>query len=727
LRALAPRDVLLSMGLLLAGAVLGYGFLCRSGMTPYSPHSDFIAEHVGTKQLQFDSLRVGGLPLWRGDKLSGYDALISPVSQFTYPLDVLFFFRPPLAAVGPTYWLHFLAAGIVYWLAAAALGLGFWPRLFVGTCGMFSVKLILAVYAGWLPNIPGVVFFPLLLAAVYSMVERPGLGTALRLTLAGAMCLHCGIFQLPYYAALFAGVYLATVSFFRVRDGHGREAAAACGWTALSAALALGLSAYLILPLAAEAPLLSRSRSTYDFFLSGHSIRWGQLETFVAPESLGTALDGSYPGDELWEDEGYFGIAALALAVFGAVWGRRRREARLLAGGFTLAVALSMDSPVLRALFDHAPAFGLFRIPSRFLFLASFFGAALAGVGLEEILERARPRPELRRKAALLAGLLVAFSAAEGAFYARRYLRMAPAAAVVPETDYEKFFAADHDVYRVAALGRATINSGWAALKGLQLIGGNDSFHYRAYREYFELLQGRDSRSPEGPWFDLAGAARGDMLDALNVKYVVAPGPLGFDDARWRLAAQFKNQPSFALYRGMRRVDLWIYANDSYFPRAFWAGEVSAVPSCDEGSAAAVSRADLRRTAVVCGRGDPLPSGRAFPGDAVRIERSSPGRLALSVVSREARYLVVSESWHPGWKARVDGLPAPVYRTDVALLGLSVPAGAHRVELDFAPPLWNLARAISAFAALVLLAAAWVWAAKPGLRGNVDRDDLRPK
>ena len=722
------------MGILLAAALLGCGFLWRGGMTPYSPHSDFLSEHVGAKQLLFDSIRRGGgLPLWRNDKLSGYDALISPVSQFTYPLDALFFVLPPLAAVGPTYWLHFLAAGVFLWLAAAALGLGFWPRLFVGICGMFSFKLILAVYAGWLPNIPGIVCFPALLAAVFHLARRPGLGASLLLAAAGALCLHCGIFQLPFYAALFASAYLAGIVFSLARSGRRREAAAACGWAALGAALALGMSAYLILPLAAEAPLLSRGRVSYEFFLSGHALRPAQLETFVLPEAGGTPLNGTYPGDELWEDEAYFGIVALVLAAIGVAWGRRRRGTLFLAGGFAAAVALSADSPVLRALFDHLPGFGLFRIPSRLLFLASFFGIALAGVGLEEILERARTRPELGRKAALLGVALVVLSAAEGAFYARRYLRMVPAAEAVPATEYERFFAADKDLYRVATVGRGAVTYGWAASKGLQLVTGNDSFSYRSYHEFFEVLQwGRVVHPFAGPWFDLARvsreskpgrlSAREDMLDALNVKYLVSAEPLSFDAGRWPLAAHFDDQPSFVLYRGMRRESLWIYRNVSFRPRASWAGEVEAVSSDDADVVAALQRIDLRKAAAVCSRGDALPSGRPAPGDSVFVEAWAPGRLALAAKSREARYLVVSETWHPGWRARVDGRAVPLYRTDGALLGLAVPAGTHRVDLEFAPPLWGLARGISAAGALLFLGlAGWRGSAKvrrDGKRSN---------
>ncbi|HXT01692.1 MAG TPA: DUF6541 family protein [Elusimicrobiota bacterium] len=718
-KPLSPRAVAASMGLLLAAALLGYGFLLRPGATPFSPHSDFLSEHLGAKQVLFDSIRGGrGLPLWRSDKLSGYEALTSPVSQYTYPLDAPFFFLPPLAAVGPAYWLHFLAAGVFYWLAAAALGLGFWPRLYAGLCGLFGLKLILAVYAGWLPNIPGIVCFPALLAAVFRLERSPGLGSSLLLALAGALCLHCGIYQLPFYAALFASAWLAAGVVSRRR-----EAAAACGWAALSAVLALGLSAYLIVPLAAEAPLLSRGKISYGFFLSGHALRPAQLETFVLPESRGTPLDGTYPGDELWEDEAYFGALALLLAAAGLVWGRRRRGTLLLAGGFAASVALSADTPLLRALFERFPGFALFRIPSRFLFLAAFFGVALAGIGLEELLERVEARRGGRRRAALLGAALALLAAAEGAWYARRYLRMTPSAQAVPPTDYERFFAADKDLYRTATVGRSAITYGWAASKGLQLVTGNDSFSYRSYHQYFEILQWGEVVHPfAGPWFDLDGVSRRtaparllvrwDMLDALDVKYVASPEPLALEDGRWRLAARLKDQPSFVLYRGMRREDLWIYRNDSYRRRAFWGGATIPVACDDADVVAGLRRTDLRAASIVCGGGPSLPPGTGAASDAVAIERWAPGRLALSATARAGRFLVISESWHPGWRARIDGRPAAVYRTDGALLGLAVPPGTHRVDLEFAPPLWGPARLISAASALIFLGLAGWWAAR---------------
>jgi hypothetical protein len=41
---------------------------------------------------------------------------------------------------------------------------------------------------------------------------------------------------------------------------------------------------------------------------------------------------------------------------------------------------------------------------------------------------------------------------------------------------------------------------------------------------------------------------------------------------------------------------------------------------------------------------------------------------------------VLSENSYPGWRARIDGVDVPIYRTDVTLQGIVVPPGIHRVE-----------------------------------------------
>ena len=46
-------------------------------------------------------------------------------------------------------------------------------------------------------------------------------------------------------------------------------------------------------------------------------------------------------------------------------------------------------------------------------------------------------------------------------------------------------------------------------------------------------------------------------------------------------------------------------------------------------------------------------------------------------------WLVVSQSYHPDWRAYVDGAPANIARVNLGLTGVLVPAGAHAVSMRY--------------------------------------------
>jgi len=696
---LMNKDFWKSMALILFLTVAGYGFLWEPGKTPYSPHSDFIAEHVSTKQVLYDSIHQGqGIPFWRNDQFSGYAGLINPISQFTYPLHFLFYLMPPLAAVGGTFFLHFLVSALAYYAVGASMGLGFWPRLMMAAAGLFSFKLIVAVYAGWLPNIPVIVCLPLLFAAVFYLVRKPSLASSLILAAAGGLCLHTGHLQLLYYAFWFLLAWLLIHVVRQVRTKNTGALGPLGLYLTIGAVLAVGFSAYLLWPLAAEATLISRSQTDYLFFLGGHSIEPRHLLTFFFPEVLGTPLDGSYQRRELWEDAAYFGLIPLLLAVVGTVLGWRRADTKYLAVSFATTVLLSMDSPVIHLIYDYLPGFKLFRIPGRFLFLNTFFGIALAGIGLEALMERLKRKIAGFKLAPLLSVMIITLISFEGISYAWRYLTMVPHETAVPHTAYQRYLSQDRSLFRVAPLFRPTVSYGWAAPMGLQMVTGYDSFNYRHYNAYFDLLRwGKIERTTARVWNDLNPnpgpslfrlTARTDMLDALNVKYLLSPTPLELPGGHFELTEVFRDQPAFVFYRGAMRTDIYLYRNRHFLPRAFWTDRVIRADG-EEALISQMQQHDLSSVAVVDGEIKDLTNPGRKGSDGVEISEARHGNLEINLNRPTGGYLVLSEVWHPGWQARLDGQEAPLYRTNMALMGLSIPPGSHHLTLEFRPMRWQ--------------------------------------
>ncbi|MBI5241064.1 MAG: hypothetical protein HY926_11375 [Elusimicrobia bacterium] len=681
-----------ALAAVLALALIGYGFLLAPGCAPYSPFSDFLAGSMPRAAILYESLHSGhGLPFWRGDELSGFAAFTSPLSAYTCPLSILFWLLPPLEAYGPTLWLVFLAAGVIAYFCGRALGVGTWPALFLAAAQMFNFKLIIAAGVGWLPVFSNALVLPLLFIAVARALERPGAASALGVALAGALALHSGHPQLLYYSVLFLAAFAA------LRASPRGLAALAVGGV-----LAAGLAGFLLVPLALESGLLSRGRASYEFFLSGHGLTWRHLLTFLHPEALGSPLSGSYPGVELWEDVAYIGLAPLALAAAGLALTWRQARTRLLAAALLASLALALRSPLQRLLFDAVPGFHLFRLPGRALFLTGWFALALAGLGLEEVLRRLRRRLPSPWPAAA-AALLIAATAWDGARYARRYIAMLPRQQLLPDADFRRFFAGRDRPYRIAPLERHLIHYGWAAPMGLELAAGFSSYNYSHYQGYCDVLRwGRPRDEGARVWTDIPAVSRPDLLDALNVRFLVSSRELRLPPGRFALAARLKDQPVFAYYRGLTRSDMCIYENRLARPRAFFADRAVLAGSARE-ALDRIRHSDLRRAAVVeADRAEAAaPPG---PGDRLEVVESRAGRLVLRARAAGPRFLVASEVWHPGWRATIDSRPLVLRKTDFALLGAWLPPGDHRLELDFRPPGWGLGWALAALSAVLCAA-----------------------
>jgi hypothetical protein len=101
-------------------------------------------------------------------------------------------------------------------------------------------------------------------------------------------------------------------------------------------------------------------------------------------------------------------------------------------------------------------------------------------------------------------------------------------------------------------------------------------------------------------------------------------------------------------------------------------GPALPVPSAVEGRGA--------EGAVVAGDADPVTVE-----ELARVTHYAPERVEIEVTVEAPGYLVLTDTWYPGWEATVDGVPVPIYRADLLFRAVAVRAGNHRVVFAFRP------------------------------------------
>ncbi len=161
-------------------------------------------------------------------------------------------------------------------------------------------------------------------------------------------------------------------------------------------------------------------------------------------------------------------------------------------------------------------------------------------------------------------------------------------------------------------------------------------------------------------------------------------------------------------WRRVLSSDIKLYENQAVLPRAFVVTEAHTVPDSDLGTAMALEvmrdpTFDPARTAVIHATAEAALSQAASPASQVTIDRYTPESIEMRVQAGAAGYLIVTDSYYPGWRAQVNGEDAPIYRADVMFRAIPIPAGASEVVLAYRPAWWPAAQIAGGAAWLVLL------------------------
>jgi hypothetical protein len=145
-----------------------------------------------------------------------------------------------------------------------------------------------------------------------------------------------------------------------------------------------------------------------------------------------------------------------------------------------------------------------------------------------------------------------------------------------------------------------------------------------------------------------------------------------------------------------RTADAYVYENPRALPRVFL---VAAWQRADFDELIRDGWPDVDPRCIVLlehapAAGLPLPGGERdgvrglqigeLPGTA-RIIRYGNAEVTVATDAPAGALLVLTDVWHPWWRADVDGVPAEILKADVLFRAVAVPAGRHIVRFTFHP------------------------------------------
>ena len=99
-----------------------------------------------------------------------------------------------------------------------------------------------------------------------------------------------------------------------------------------------------------------------------------------------------------------------------------------------------------------------------------------------------------------------------------------------------------------------------------------------------------------------------------------------------------------------------------------------------------------------------LPGDPPVTSEAPRITRYESQRVEIDVDLKEAGLVILADLYYPGWRLRIDGVDAPIYRANRLMRGAAVRAGRHHLVYTYEPRSFRNGLAISVAGLAVMLA-----------------------
>ncbi len=676
------------------------------------------------RQLAINLLRTGKLPLWNPYTFAGMPLLANFQSAIFYPLNIFLLLFPFNLAWGILILLQPLLAGIFLYLYLRQMKISSVASLFGAISFSFSGFFI--AWLEWGTLLHAALWLPLILLAMEKIMKgKKEIGWSLVLIFSLCSQFFAGHLQTSFYLVFFSLVYLGW-RLFQVKKNRKKLLI----FFSLSFLLFFLITAIQWLPTWQLIQSSAREIDQAQFHQPGWFIPWQHLVHFLAPDFFGNPTTLNYWGVFNYaEFIGYLGVIPLMLAFYGLFWRRDKQTFFFVIMAFA-ALSFALPTPWAKLPYQWEIPLLSTSQPTRLLFLVDFCLAVLAALGLDALLrDKKRWKKVIPSLAPFFLGygflwLLVlgaknvwpdaswianlAISKRNlilptGLFLAGGFLifslvsKRVPKKAVFfliftlvifdflrfgwkftpftketwlfPPTETIKFLQSDPDIFRFMTTDRRLFAPNFSLPYRLQTVEGYDPLYLTRYAELIAASErGEPNITPPFGFNRIITPHnyQSPLVDLLNVKYVLSLEDLEAD----RLTLAFQE--------GQTRV----YQNENAFPRAFIVYDYRLAQNKQEAINWLMSEEiDLLKTAVL--EEEPPNQDFAEGENEVEIEAYQENKITMTVETDKPGILILTDSYYPGWNASIDNKQTKVYRADYNFRGVIIPAGEHKVVLEY--------------------------------------------
>ena len=707
-------------------------------------YRDFTFVTFPFKYFLAQTFQAGAIPYWSPNVYAGMPFMAGFHAGVFYPPGILFLLKDTVLALNLFYLLHFLILGSFSFLLVRSWGISFASALCCGITGMLSGFIVASTL---LSNFfMAAVWLPMVFWMFHQFWTRGRIGYFVGLVVAiAAQTLAAS----PEISIMTMVLLYAHSLYFLPRTPGISGVARLTAPLGLAVILALGLAALQLIP---TVKLMEHSLRDTGLAYETHS-QWSlepaKLTTLLlSPDYGGLLATREYPS---WFS-GFFhtlylGVLSLVFILFGLVYWRDK-AIRFWLVVFLLGLFLSFGkfNPVYEIIYPWVPLLNLFRFPEKYFYISSFAAVFLSGYVLDAIIQsidkqRLKIFPVLTVLVLLVGSILIL--AMEQSYLNAKL----PLAALL-------IFGGSLMLFHYGKINRSVfvglvcllvlmdlsvkdlrllpmIDRKFYEEKPLVMDIVGDSFaKHRVYSGSIAKRPNPDINPPGYTWMDELLLAKQYLRPftgmVVGVEHVGGHPGLGLElrkhlvwfyalidappEKRFRILKRsnvkyWVDWDSPARFSALReplvfpnRVKVW----EDALPRAYLVGRAKVEEESKILDTYYDETFDPLLEVLFSQPVNFKPSSH-FNG-TVQDVTYRPNHVTVKTVQQGSGFLVLMDSYFPGWTVKVDGEERPVLRANHFYRAVQLDSGPHTLEFDYFPEGFKMGLIISSAVAVLLVA-----------------------
>jgi hypothetical protein len=701
--------------------------------------TDPVRQHIPWRKLIIEEIKQKQLPLWNPYTFAGYPLFANIQSAPLYIFNFLFIIFNFNLAWSALILIQILFAGLGMFAYLKKIRLTELASLLGAITYMFSGIMVAWLTWGTIGHV--LIWLPVLLLVVESVFEKIRKKSnkaiviyTVILSIVEFIMWSAGHFQISLYVTIFLFLYaIAKTYLLLIRsDKKNRKNLTRklflfySLWFCLTAVFC----AILWVPLVNFLRVSYRIMDVNLWLKEGWFIPWKHLVQFLVPDYFGNPSTMNYWGTwNYGELVGYMGVGSLML-VFLALFGRKDKKTLFYGSMFFLLLFLATPTYIAKLPFLlNMPIFSVLQ-PTRYLSLIVFSLCTLSALGFDSLLcakislrlfltmiifyiivflilwiitilgksgsiqgvdsnnfsvafrNLILPtltmlfstilllilffRPMKKRGVKVIASLLFLLILTFDLIrFGWKFTPFVKAEYLYPETDSIQFLKNKEGIFRIMSTDDTIFPPNMTIMHKLQTLDGYDPLFLSDYGKFIAAWK---RNKPDISYFDFNRIItvhdfENRFADLLGVKYVISKAPL--------------DNPKLTLIH--TSGSMYIYENNQAFPRAFFVEGILNAENPQKAIELLFEKSiNLNKYAVVINAPDityyPLNSE-----ESVEIQEYSSNKILVQTKSDQERFLVLSDAYYPSWKAYINGVDTPIYKTNFAFRGILVPKGNHTI------------------------------------------------